>query len=105
MKIFRIILPALFGVLFISCGNSHEKNQINESEISDNIRINQVGYYPSLGKRFTVAGSQAESFMLLNDKGKVVFDGKLSDKGRWEPSGETLKTGDFSEFNIFKTNH
>jgi len=98
MKTLKTILLALFGVLLISCGSNHEKNQNSDSEISENIRINQVGYYPSMGKRFTVAGSQVESFSLINEKGKVVFEGKLSDEGLWEPSGEYLKTGDFSEF-------
>ena len=35
-----------------------------------------MGYYPSLGKRFTLADSQAESFMLIDEKGKIVFRGE-----------------------------
>jgi endoglucanase len=99
MKTSRILLLVLSGAMTISCGSNQEKEQIAESDVSDLIRINQVGYYPSLGKRFTVADKQAESFMLINDKGKTVFRGKLSDEGLWEPSGETLKSGEFSEFN------
>ena len=98
MKTSRTVLLALAGALILSCGCSQEKKQIAESDVSDLIRINQVGYYPSLGKRFTVADKQAEFFMLINEKGKIVFRGKLSDEGLWEPSGETLNSGDFSEF-------
>ena len=99
MKTSRTVLLALAGALILSCGCSQEKKQIAESDVSDLIRINQVGYYPSLGKRFTVADKQAEFFMLINEKGKIVFRGKLSDEGLWEPSGEMLNSGDFSEFN------
>ncbi len=98
MKIYKILLLALSGAMIISCSSSQEKKQIAESDVSDAIRINQVGYYPSLGKRFTLADSQAESFMLLDEKGKIVFRGELSDEGLWEPSGEELRAGDFSEF-------
>jgi len=89
----------LAGALVLSCGRSQEKKHIAESDVSDLIRINQVGYYPFLGKRFTLADTQAESFMLIDDKGKIVFRGELSDEGFWEPSGETLKSGNFSAFN------
>jgi len=96
MNIYKTFLIALAGALILSCGCSQEKKQIAESEVSDLIRINQVGYYPSLGKRFTIAYSQAESFMLIDEKGKIIFRGELSDEGLWEPSGESLKSGDFS---------
>jgi endoglucanase len=99
MKTSGILLFALSGLLIISCRTIREKKQILQSELNDHIRINQVGYYTSLGKRFTVAGEPADSFMLINDKGNIVFRGTLSDHGFWEPSGETLKSGDFSEFN------
>lgn len=99
MKTSAIFLFALYGVLIISCGASQTKKQVSQSDLSDHIRINQVGYFPELSKRFTVADNQAESFMLINDKGNVVFNGNLSDHGLWEPSGESLKSGDFSEFN------
>ncbi len=99
MKIYKTFLIALAGAMILSCGCSQEKKQIAESDVSDAIRINQVGYYPSLGKRLTLADSQAESFMLIDEKGKIVFRGELSDEGLWEPSGEELRAGDFSAFN------
>jgi endoglucanase len=99
MKTSYLFLLALSGALAISCATGHEKKQIRESEVSDNIRINQVGYYPSLEKKFTVANNDAGSFTIVDDEGKIVFKGNLSDYGTWEPSGEKLKLGDFSEFN------
>jgi endoglucanase len=99
MKTSGIFLLTLSGILIVSCGNSQKKKQIAKAELSDDIRINQVGYYLSLGKRFTVADGQAESFMLVDSTGEIVFRGTLSEYGLWEPSGEMLKLGDFSEFN------
>jgi hypothetical protein len=58
MKLYKTFLLALSGVIILSCSN-HDKKQIAGSEISDFIRINQVGYYPSLGKSFTVANAVA----------------------------------------------
>lgn len=98
MKIYRTLLFALGGALIIGCGNSNEVKEIFETDVTDIIRINQVGYFPSLGKHFTVADSEAENFKLVNDKGKIVYRGELSDEGIWEPSGEYLKSGSFSEF-------
>jgi len=84
--------------MIISCGNSKGKKPSPGSDVSDQIRVNQLGYYPSLSKRFTVAGGLADSFMLVNEKGVTLFKGALTDHGLWEPSGEILKSGDFSEF-------
>lgn len=62
----------------------------------ENIRFNQIGYYPKSVKTFVVADYEATSFQILNDKGKKVFEGKLVDKGTWDKSGEKLLQGDFS---------
>ncbi len=98
MKTSETILLTLSVALITSCGTRQEKKEIDASDVSEGIRINQVGYFPSLEKRFSVADKQAESFQLINDKGKIVFRGTLSDEGLWEPSGENLKSGDFSKF-------
>jgi endoglucanase len=60
------------------------------------IRLNQLGYYPKAIKEFVVADYDATSFLILNHKGKKVFEGKLVDKGTWDISGENLLQGDFS---------
>jgi endoglucanase len=65
-------------------------------DIKEHIRFNQVGYYPREVKQFLVTDPSAISFMILNDRGKKVFEGKLVQKGTWEASGEKLLLGDFS---------
>jgi endoglucanase len=81
-------------VLLLSC-SSPDLPSVAES--SDQIRINQVGYYPQSIKEFVVADLDATSFMVLNKEGKVKHKGQLQNKGSWEASGEQVSAGDFSE--------
>jgi endoglucanase len=65
-------------------------------DVKGHIRFNQVGYYPRAVKEFVVADYPATSFLILNDRGKTVFEGTLNDNGTWDASGEKLLLGDFS---------
>lgn len=98
MKTSFIPLLLILPFLVVSCSDQALKKEVQDAEFSDEIRINQLGYSPDYGKAFSVAGSDAEEFMLLDERRKVVYRGKLADKGRWEPSGEQLRTGDFRKF-------
>jgi len=62
------------------------------------IRINQLGFYPSSIKQFTVVDTVATSFDIRDTTNEVVFKGTLEDHGIWEASGENLRMGDFSDF-------
>jgi endoglucanase len=98
MKNYKTALLALGCTLAIGCGSCQEKINMSGSEASGLIRFNQVGYFTSLEKQFTVADTLATEYMLTDTTGKVVFRGALSEPVFWEPSGETLRTGDFSSF-------
>ena len=98
MKIIRTFLLTAAGFLVIGCGCGRKKEMIAGAETSGQIRVNQVGYFASLEKMFTVADTQAQEFMLADTTGKTVFRGLLSDTVFWEPSGEMLRSGDFSAF-------
>ena len=65
---------------------------------NDNIRLNQLGYYPHAVKRFVVVNSTADAFQVRDPEGKTVYEGKLMDRGLWKTSNEYVKTGDFSSF-------
>jgi len=67
-----------------------------EIPLSGLIRINQLGYLPDAGKQFVVADTTANVFEVIETDGKKIFEGVLSSSTFWEPSGEYLKTGDFS---------
>lgn len=89
----KVILFSAF-VIFSLFAYQSPKN-INNTP-SDNIRINQIGFYPSSVKQFTVVDIEASKFEVLNEKNKVVFSGKLTNNGTWETSGEKVMMGDFS---------
>ena len=76
------------------------QKEVSVQKICDNIRINQLGYYPESVKSFVVADIEADSFELVNRNGEVVYNGAFSMIEKWELSGETLITGTFDQFNI-----
>lgn len=64
------------------------------------IKINQVGYLPSMAKLAIVPQTQATSFQLLDaSTGVIVLNGDLSSQGLWAPAGENVKIADFSSVN------
>jgi endoglucanase len=65
---------------------------------SNDIRINQVGYYPRAVKRFVVVESSSAEFEIKDGGGAVRYKGQIKDNGYWSASGEHVKVGDFSEF-------
>ena len=65
---------------------------------SDEIRLNQLGYYPNAVKRFVVIESSSSEFTIKDTQGTVCFKGPLVDRGTWNASGERVKTGDFTAF-------
>ncbi len=66
-------------------------------ETSENIRLNQIGYYPSSVKEFILADHKASTFRVMDTLGELVFKGKLQDRGTWDTSGEQVMSGDFSD--------
>lgn len=93
-------LILLVVIATISCNSKKDK-----AKFSAAIRINQIGFYPTSIKQFIVVDSTVTSFTVLNEVNKVVYEGKLQNKGVWNGSGEKVFLGDFSEFKkegIFK---
>ncbi len=87
----------IFFIILISCQSSNK--DIDKTEISDKIRINQIGYQLNSPKKFIVSNSESGTFEIINESGDVSFEGNLVDRGTWESSGESVKMGDFSTFN------
>ena len=97
----KLFTVCLFATLLISC-QAKEKDPI---KVSDQIRLNQVGYHPSAVKEFILADLSGTGFDLVDTDKKVVFSGLLVDQGTWETSGEKVMIGDFTEFNTPGTYH
>ena len=74
--------------------------QIHQStSSSDDIRLNQIGFYPQGPKRAVVADIDATDFKVLSAEGNEIFSGKLSEAQEWPHSKEHVKQADFSAFN------
>ncbi len=67
------LLP-LFSILFLSC-SAPELPLPGES--SEQIRINQLGYYPQSIKEFVVADLEATSFQVIDQEQKIRHKGEL----------------------------
>lgn len=88
-----------FLVLALLFNCQSKKTEI-VSDHSENIRINQIGYFTTGPKKFVVADTPAKSFDIVNEEGLVVYSSVLEDKGIWDKSGESILLGDFSEVKI-----
>jgi len=67
----------------------------------DDIRINQVGYYPDAPKIAIVIDVPNETkFDIIDESGDVIFSALLSDEISWDKSGETVKRADFSKLKV-----
>jgi len=88
-----LFLLTLISIILSSCTTPAPPPVADKNQ---NIRFNQVGYYPKSIKEFVVADYEATSFNILNEKGKIVFEGELVNKGRWDTSGEHIRLGDFT---------
>ncbi len=65
-------------------------------QFSNQIRLNQIGFYPTASKKAIVQNVGNTYFYLVNGK-DTVFKGKLSALKRWEYSNERVSIADFSE--------
>lgn len=66
-------------------------------EVSDPIRLNQVGFYPNGPKVAVVVDASAGPFYVITPGGvDTVYAGTLGDASTWPASGEMVRQADFS---------
>ncbi len=69
-------------------------------QAQDNIRLNQVGFYPDAPKIAVFADSTIGEFHVVDAAtNEIVFEGELNPPEYWELSGETVSIADFSSLN------
>ena len=90
----KIIVFASLLLAITAC--SFNKSSEKELPISDQIRINQLGFYPASIKQFLLVDTFATKFNIIDEEYNIVFSGGLLDNGYWEASGEKVLMGDFS---------
>ncbi|EAR01059.1 glycoside hydrolase family 9 protein [Maribacter sp. HTCC2170] len=71
----------------------------DDNEYSDQIRLNQIGYYPNAVKKAVIVEVKgATDFSIVDRKTMYsVFEGKLSEQISWELSGEKVQIANFSD--------
>ncbi|MCU0428743.1 MAG: glycoside hydrolase family 9 protein [Cytophagaceae bacterium] len=88
-----MIRKAIFTTWLISAG-------LGYAQQSDNVRVNQIGFYPSGAKVGIVVDAKSPDFYLLNVQTKdTAFKGTLKNAGVWEYSAENAFKADFTKFN------
>lgn len=85
---FKLLCTAFIAVIYNTAG----------AQITDAIRVNQVGFYPNAPKIAIVTDSNAKEFSIINVSSKqVAFTGTLQKMGVWEYSNEYSGKADFSK--------
>jgi endoglucanase len=70
-----------------------------QAQQSDNVRLNQIGFYPTGPKTAIIVDAKTDNFSIIPVGGKdAVYTGKLVKAGIWEYSGEDVSKADFSKF-------
>lgn len=93
IKLLRTITITLV-LLTLSAGSfAQEKNT--------KPKLNQIGFYPASSKVAITPQTGLSSFYLRNtETNAIVFEGDLSSAKSFSPTGESVKTADFSSFVI-----
>lgn len=93
-KNFYLIILLIGALSIVSCkpGKKHAYNPKGKEQI----RINQLGYFPKTAKKVVIVDSKSTAFELQDTTGKTIMAGKLEDKGVWDLSKESVKIADFS---------
>ena len=70
---------------------------VTAQELTEAIRVNQIGFYPDGPKIAIVAGGGRSAFSIMTaDMGRTVFTGTLGTPSVWPYSEETVQAADFS---------
>ncbi len=100
----RGLLVALISLFLLSACQSvdspeSESSHAKATHQGQQIKINQIGFYPAAKKVAVVPSSDADEFALVSEAdGAVIYRGNLSAADSWEHSGEVVKLADFSYF-------
>lgn len=74
-------------------------HSVNAQQLTEAIRLNQVGFYPKAPKIAVVVNAEAGPFQIMTpDRKKTVFSGTLSESRTNVISGKTTRLADFSAF-------
>ena len=87
----KILRQFFFTTVFIMC-----LLQSASTQPSDNIRLNQIGFYPSMPKIAVVKDAASVPFYIISNISDTVFTGTLTAAKTWQYSNESVSIADFS---------
>jgi endoglucanase len=94
----HFLIITLLSIVILNWNCSSNRIDVKNLKTSENIRLNQLGYFPKSVKKAVVVNSKSDEFRLIDSTGIIVFSGTLEDKGEWDLSKEMVKIADFSSF-------
>jgi endoglucanase len=95
-----LLSSTVLAIIMLAISCSPNKIDLKNLDTSENIRLNQLGYFPGSVKKVVVTDSKSEEFRLIDTAGETVFTGRMQDKGEWDLSKEMVKIADFSTFTL-----
>ena len=99
---FTKVMCGLSAAFLFSCSSAQQEAGTTaqvQQQLSESIRLNQIGFYPSASKVAVVVGEVAgsEFYVKTQDQTKTVFTGQLSASKPGEFSNRPTRVADFSE--------
>lgn len=90
----------LFGSILLCLLSCRSDQATQKEETNEQIRLNQIGYYPQAVKKAVISGKTASNaFRLRRQPSRaIVFEGTLSEPRFWSLAGEKVRLADFSAF-------
>jgi endoglucanase len=86
------VKATMFTILLLFC------SALVAEELTDKIRLNQIGFYPNAPKLAVVVDAPTKEFYLLTaDLSDTVYSGTLSDAQTWSLSEENVSKADFTD--------
>ncbi len=85
MKKWKVLLALFLGV-----------SAVDAESLNKNIRLNQLGYYPSREKIIVIEGEYSGEFSIVDKDGKSVFIGELQEGGFSDVADVKTTIADFS---------
>ncbi|MCU0417090.1 MAG: glycoside hydrolase family 9 protein [Cytophagaceae bacterium] len=91
--------PGFFGDILIDDVKIGDQAVLVSNSNLVGIKLNQIGFFPNGEKIAVVNGGNGSTFEVISEDGSQVFYiGNLSTAVSWAPSGEIVKTANFSSF-------
>lgn len=104
LHFYRGLLVTLASLFFLSACQSvdspeSEPNRGQTKQEGQQIKVNQIGFYPAAKKVAVVPASKATEFALVSaDDRVVIYRGNLSTSDSWAHSEDAVQLADFSYF-------